>query len=41
MQQDGVAIRRRARDAGRADHAAGAADGLDDDLLSEICDKRR
>ena len=36
MQQDGVAVGRGARDAGRADHAAGAADVLDDDLLAEI-----
>ena len=32
---DGVAVRRRLRDARGADHAAGAADILDDDLLAQ------
>ena len=38
MQQQRVAVGRRARGAGRAERAAGAADVLDDDLLAQLCD---
>ena len=38
VQQDGVAVGRRACGVGRGDHAAGAADVFDDDLLAEVCD---